>query len=408
MIEEITLDNLSYGGDAIGRLPDGRAIFVPYGIPGETVRIKIVQQKKRFARGELLEILDPSPQRVPFRCRHFSECGGCHYQHMSYAQQLVAKQNILREQLERLGGLSQPPIAETIPSPADYNYRNQIHFQAASNGKLGFFRANNKKSVLEVSECHLPHAALNEIWPLLEIAPNLPIDRIGLRLGLNDDVMVMFESKTQFDAEFNLEGLPVSVVHMNPQGSQMLAGSPYSIIPVSDRKFQVSPEAFFQVNIPVAEKMVAAIDALLPDDVGLLLELYAGAGLFSAFLAEKVDQLVAVESSSAACDDFVENLNEFENVELYQGDVGQILPLLDLAPDLILLDPPRAGVEKQVLDRIISYSAKQIIYISCDPATLSRDSRILSEGGYVPEEFIPFDLFPQTFHIEAISSWRRI
>jgi 23S rRNA (uracil1939-C5)-methyltransferase len=406
MIAELTLENPAYGGDTIGRLPDGRAVFVPYGLPGETVRVKLVQQKKRYARGELLEILEASPQRIPARCRHFAECGGCHYQQMSYQQQLITKQAILQDQLERIGGLSHPPVAAPLPSPAQYNYRNQIQFQVSSGGKLGFFRST-KKSIIEVNECHLPQGPLNEVWPLLDIDPDISIKRIGLRLGAKDDVLVAFESEEPFNAEFNLEALPVSVVHINPEGVQILAGSPYSVIQVREREFQVSAGSFFQVNTALAEKMVAMIEDLMPTRPNLLLELYAGVGLFSAFLAGKVNKLVAIESSPSACDDFVLNLDEFDNVELYQGEVEEVLPLIDLNPDLVLLDPPRTGVAKKVLESIISLSPTQIIYISCDPATLARDSRILSEGGYLPQTFIPVDLFCQTYHIETISSWRR-
>jgi 23S rRNA (uracil1939-C5)-methyltransferase len=407
MTEELTLGNPAYGGDSIGRQPDGRAVFVPFGLPGETVRIRISQQKKRYARGELLEILEPSPHRIPPRCPHFVECGGCHYQHMSYEQQLITKQNILQDQLERIGKLSQPPVAGAIPSPANYNYRNQVQFQISAGGKLGFFRAI-KKGLIEIAECHLPQGPLNEIWPLLEIDPAIQLDTIRLRLGVSDDMLVTFASAEPFNAEFNLEALPVSVVHSSPGGVQVLAGSPYNMMRVRDRDFKVSAGSFFQVNTAMAEKMVATIEDLIPAKSNLLLDLYAGVGLFSAFLARRVDKLVAVEMSPSACDDFVENLDEFDNVELYQGSVEEILPIMELGPDLVLLDPPRAGVDKRTLEKILSFSADQILYISCDPATLARDSKILSEGGYKPETFIPFDLFCQTYHIETISNWRRI
>lgn len=404
MIEELTLENPAYGGDTVGRLPDGRVVFVPYGIPGEIVRVKISQQKKKYARGELLEVLEASPHRVPPRCIHFGECGGCHYQQMSYDQQLKIKQDILQDQLERIGRLSQPPVAPAIPSPAEFNYRNQVHFQVSGAGKLGYFRGNNK-GLLEIAECHLPQNPLNDIWPLLEIDPAAQIDKIGLRLGVNDDILVSFESDKSFDAELNLEALPVSVVHNSPEGAQVLAGSPYNVMRARGRDFQVSASSFFQVNIAMAEKMVATIEELIPQKPKLLLELYAGVGLFSAFLAERVDRLVAVESSPSACDDFAINLDEFDDVELYQGSVEEILPLMELEPDLVLLDPPRNGVDKEVLERVLSYAADQIIYVSCDPATFARDSRLLLEGGYKPETIIPFDLFCQTFHIESLSSW---
>ena len=137
-IIELTPDNAAYGGDAIGRLPDGRAVFVPFAIPGERVSIKIVMDKKKFARGELVEILDPSPSRIEPRCPHFAECGGCHYQHITYHQQLLFKKKILQDQLERIGRLSSPPVEAVVPSPHQFNYRNQVKFQLDQNGKPGF------------------------------------------------------------------------------------------------------------------------------------------------------------------------------------------------------------------------------------------------------------------------------
>ena len=403
-IEELTLDNAAYGGESIGRLSDGRAVFVPYSIPGETIRVKITEDKKRYARGELLEVLEPSPFRVTPRCRHFGVCGGCHYQHIEYEQQVVIKRSILKDQLERIGKLDNPPIEEMIASPKIYNYRNHVQFHVSGGGKPGFIRAD-KKGVLDISECHLPEELLNKFWPLLEVEPQTGISTLGLRLGMGDDILLTLESSEVFDAEFNIKDLPVSVVHTSPYEVRILAGSSYTVMQVSGRNFRVSAGSFFQVNLPLAERMTAIIEELIPEGCGTVLELYAGVGLFSAFIANRADKLIAVESSPHAADDFIENLDEFDNVELYQGAVEEILPHLDIQPDIVMMDPPRAGVDKNVLEKIISIAANNIVYISCDPATLARDSRRLVEGGYTPLKFIPIDLFSQTFHIETLSYW---
>jgi 23S rRNA (uracil1939-C5)-methyltransferase len=404
MIEELTLDNAAYGGESIGRLSDGRAVFVPFSIPGETIRIRITEDKKKYARGELLEVLDPSPFRVTPRCRHFGVCGGCHYQHVAYDQQLVIKRKILKDQLERIGKLTNPPFEEMIASPNIYNYRNHVQFHVSGGRKPGFIRAD-KKGIFEISECHLPEELLNKIWPLLEVEPQTGISTLGLRLGMDDDILLTLESSNVFDAEFNVEALPVSVVHISPQEVQILAGSAYTVMQVRGRNFRVSAGSFFQVNLPQAEKMVAIIEKLIPGGCGTILELYAGVGLFSAFIASRSDKLVAVESSPQASEDFVQNLDEFNNVELYQGAVEEILPHLDIQPEIVLMDPPRAGVEKNVLEKIIATSPDQVVYISCDPATLARDARRLVQGGYRPVKFIPIDLFSQTYHIETLSYW---
>ena len=405
-IIELTPDNAAYGGDAIGRLPDGRAVFVPFAIPGERVSIKIVMDKKKFARGELVEILDPSPSRIEPRCPHFAECGGCHYQHITYHQQLLYKQKILQDQLERLGRLSSPPVKAVVPSPHQFNYRNQIKFQLDQKGKPGFIRTN-KRGVLEINQCHLPELPLADIWPLLEIDPGSGVSTLGLRLGIQDDVLVALESQHPFSAEFDIENLPVSVIHHSPGYTEVLAGSEYTLMSVKDRQFRVSGRSFFQVNTLLAEQMVADIESALPAHPGTVLELYSGVGLFSAFIAPRADKLVAIESSETASEDFVHNLDQFDNVDLYQGPVEDILPKLSIKPGVVLVDPPRTGLHKKVIGELIAMQPELLIYISCDPSTLARDSKLLAEGGFVPQKFIPFDFFPQTYHIETLSIWTR-
>jgi 23S rRNA (uracil1939-C5)-methyltransferase len=172
------------------------------------------------------------------------------------------------------------------------------------------------------------------------------------------------------------------------------------------RKYIVSAGTFFQVNARVAEKMVETVLSDLPGKKDLnILEVYCGAGLFSAFLAREVAKLVAIESSAQACEDFSYNLDEFDNIELYEAAAEIVIPALTLRPDMVLVDPPRNGLLRPVMQGLLKMRAQQIIYVSCDPATLARDARYLVEGGYELIRVIPFDMFPQTYHIESISSW---
>jgi 23S rRNA (uracil1939-C5)-methyltransferase len=402
---ELTLENPAYGGDTVGRLPDGRAVFVPFAVPGETVRIRIIEDKKKFARGELLEVVEPSPERIAPRCQHFGDCGGCHYQHLAYDQQLSIKGKILRDQLQRIGRLENPRVAAVIPSPGEFNYRNQVKFQLSSSKKPGFFRAQ-KRGVLEIKECHLPGEPLNEVWPLIEIDADATISSLVLRLGLQDDILLALQSDLPFNEEFNIETMPISVVHLGPDQVEVLAGGDHIFIQVRDRQFRVSARSFFQANTQLAEQMVSRIEAELPENPGLVLELYSGVGLFSAFIAPRSDRLIAIESADSAADDFVYNLDQFDNVELYHGPVEAILPDLHINPEVVLVDPPRTGLSKLVIESILSMQPDMLLYISCDPATLSRDSKLLVAGGYLPQEFIPFDFFPQTFHIETLSIWK--
>ena len=410
-IYEVELKSFAYGGEAIGRLPDGRAVFVPFAIPGEKVRLELVEEKRAFARARLLEVLEPSPQRIPPRCAHFGLCGGCHYQELPYPAQLAAKTAILRDQLERLGGLKAPPVQPAVASPQEYQYRNHVQFHLTPQGALGYHKPRSNE-VIAIQECHLPEPALNALWPQLAFEPLTEIERIALRLGANDDLQIILESRDPAAPDLSVEELPVSVVHLSPAGALVLAGSPDIQITVRGRSFRVSAGSFFQTNTAIAQAMVEHVLALLEQWDGLspavvALDVYCGVGLFSAFLAPHVGRLVGVEAAPSAADDFSANLDEFDNVELYEAPAEAVLPGLDLRPDLILVDPPREGIQSAALDGLLRLAAPRLVYVSCDPATLGRDARRLSAAGYQLETITLFDQFPQTYHIESISLWQK-
>jgi 23S rRNA (uracil1939-C5)-methyltransferase len=388
-------------------LPDGRAVFVPLAIPGETARIRLVEEKRAHVRAELLDVLEPSPMRLSAPCRHFGRCGGCHYQHLPYPEQLAIKTAILREQLERLGGLVSPPVAPCVPSPNAFHYRNHIQFHLTAQGKLGFYQMDGKE-VFPVEECLLPEESLSAIWPQLDFEAMPEIERIGLRLGAEDELQLILESQDLHPPEISVEELSISVAHLSTAGSLVLAGSPSVTMEVAGRAFRVSAGSFFQVNTAMAAAMIEHVlsNLRLSQDL-VALDVYCGVGLFSAFLAPRLGRLIGIESSPSACDDFVENLDEFENVALYEAPAEQALPSLEVKPDLVLVDPPRAGLDRRVLDGILAGGVPVLVYISCDPATLARDARRLIEGGYSLIKITPFDLFPQTYHIESISFWER-
>jgi 23S rRNA (uracil1939-C5)-methyltransferase len=404
---EIELKSFAYGGESIGRLEDGRAVFVPFTIPGEKARIELVEEKRSFARARLLEVVEPAAQRIPPRCVHFGVCGGCHYQHMPYPAQLEAKTTILRDQLERIGGLKTPPIQPAIASAQEYHYRNHVQFHLTRDGKLGYHKPRSEE-VFAIQECHLPEPALNSVWPQLDIEALAGIERIGLRLGAEEEIQIILESRDPQPPDLSVEELPVSVVHLSPAGALVLAGSPDIRMNVLGRDFRVSAGSFFQSNTALAQSMVEHVLALLPvEHTMVAVEAYCGVGLFSAFLAARVGRLVGIEASPSAADDFSANLDEFDNVELYEAPTEAVLPGLDIQPDVILVDPPREGIERNALDGLLRLAAPRLVYVSCDPATLGRDARRLEAGGYALEQVTLFDQFPQTFHIESISLWTK-
>jgi len=405
---ELRLEKFVYGGNALGYAQGlnarqgNQTVFVPYAFPGEKVVAHIVEGRRGYARAELVEVLEISPKRIAPRCPHFTHCGGCHYQHMSYAHELDTKTGIIYDQLKRIGRLEDPPVTPIIPSLPDWNYRNHVQFHVTHQGRLGF-HAPRSNSIVPVTECHLPEGSLNAVWPRVEFESGSGIERLGMRLGESGEVMLVLEGSSRELPEVNVE-TDISVVHLQDEDVSVLAGNDHIVMNVLDRRFHVSPGSFFKFKSANAGRVVVQIlDQLSLTPSTVVLDAYCGVGLFSTFLAPRVGKVIGIESSDSACKDFTINLEEFENVELYEAPVEQVFACLPDSPDVVLLDPPRAGLSDPVKKAILIRKPGKLVYISCDPSTLAHDVRCLVDGGYQVEQVTPFDLFPHTYHIESVS-----
>lgn len=410
---ELELTGHAYGGEAFGRAADGRMVFVPYAIPGERVRVMPTEVHQHWIRARIVEIIEPSPDRSTPRCKHFGDCGGCHYQHMSYPAQIAAKTEIVRAQLERLGKFRDPPVTATIASPSAWNTRNNLQFHLGDHGRLSFVRSHppspdpSSAALIAIDECHLPSPALDELWQRLDLETVTGLEGVSVRLGVDDQRMVVLHASSPVDVELSLE-LPASVVWADPEGVQVLAGQEFLPIEVMHRTFRVSALSFFQIHTQLSEELVRLCrDALELEPTDMVFDLYAGVGLFSAFIAEAGASVVAIEQSPWACADFESNLEEFEHVELYESAVESALSAVPQPPTAVVVDPPRAGLGRQVIQQLLDRRPTRLVYISCDPSTLARDGRMLADGGYNLERVTPVDMFPQTFHIETVSLWRQ-
>ncbi|NIS82328.1 MAG: TRAM domain-containing protein [Anaerolineales bacterium] len=399
---DLLLTGLAYGGEAFGRDADNRMIFVPFALPDERVRVQIIDAHKRWARAQLIEVLKPSDDRINPRCRHFGTCGGCHYQHMPYEAQLQVKEAILREQLARIGGIENPPVMPTLPSPSPWNTRNHIRFSLDQDGRLGF-KAAGSHDVVPIEECHLPLPEISGLWPRIEVDTDLGLSHVAVRVGVEGESMIVLQSDGEPEVDVLID-LPSSLVWLSPDGSTVLAGDDRLIFEVLGRTFQVSSRSFFQVNTALIDDLVhLVLAALSPAPGQLIFDLYAGVGLFSAFIAATGARVIAVEESPWACGNFEANLDEFEGVELYEAAVEITLPALGQVPDAVLVDPPRAGLSKEALRQLVKLQIPRLAYLSCDPATLARDAKQLVSSGYRLEISTPIDLFPQTYHIESLT-----
>jgi 23S rRNA (uracil1939-C5)-methyltransferase len=405
-LETVTLEKLVYGGDTLARLADGRAVFIPHGLPGEKVRIQAFDEKRDHVRAELVEVVTPSALRIDPKCGHFSICGGCHYQHLPYPVQLETKAEILKDQLGHISRIKDPPVIEITPSTEEWNYRNHMQFHLTGEGRPGFVDFKSR-GVFAVEECHLPEPALNSLWPSLEFEPDTGVERVSLRVGEENEILLILDSDNLEMPMVELEA-GISMVHQAGEDVVVLAGNDHLTMKVNDRTFHVSAGSFFQVNTRMAGKMVDhLLNTLQVSPATTLLDVFCGVGLFSAFFARRVGKVIAIESSASACEDFVTNLDEFDNVSLYQASAEQVLPSLQEKPEVVIVDPPRRGLQKRSLEALVALAAQQIAYASCDPSTLARDASRLIAGGYRLADVRLFDLFPQTFHIESISIFEK-
>ena len=406
MQTNIKIEKCVYGGDGLGRLPDGRAVFVPFTLPGELVTIEFSDEKGKFARGKLIEVLVPSPKRVSPPCPHFGVCGGCHYQMLAYEDQVQLKAAVLREQLERLGGLSFSQALEFTPSPHPFSYRNQVQFHPLTDGRLGYMSAEGNQ-LIPIQTCLLPLQGIQDAWPQIDIAEDQELTRVTFREDSRGEILALLEGVDPEPPDLETD-LPISLVYKAKDSPRlfMLAGEDSLYFSLQGKDYLVSPESFFQVNQEVAEAMLKYVLSELPStSIPEILELYSGVGFFSRFLAERCLHLVAIEAAPSACYDFVDNLNAFDHVELYEGAVEEVLPSLVTSlphPQLVVLDPPRSGLQSKTREALLSLAPEQIIYVSCDPASLARDLKVFMANGYELKNLRGFDMFPQTYHIETV------
>jgi 23S rRNA (uracil1939-C5)-methyltransferase len=400
---ELTLTEHAYGGESLGRDPSGRPVFVPYVLPGERVVVEVTEAHPTWARGRPLDLLQSSPGRLAPRCRHFTHCGGCHYQHMTYEAQLRAKTAILSTQLARLAGLADPPVRPIVAAPDPWNYRNHVQFGVDPAGRVTLQAAGAGRS-FRVEECHLPEPAIAGLWPRLDLPSGLPVERVSLRAGSGGDALIAFHGAGPPAIELE-SSTEASVVWLGEDELVVLAGDGSIEISVHSRTFSVSAGSFFQVHTALLAPLVdLVLEALAVRPGEVVYDLYAGVGLFSAFLADAGATVLAVEESPSACADFERNLADLE-ASLFASTVEQALPILPSRPDAALVDPPRAGLSQEALVALVDRAPHRLVYVSCDPSTLARDARRLGLAGYALDHITPIDLFPQTFHIESVSRW---
>lgn len=404
----VELTTMAHGGDALGR-HEGKVIFVPYAIPGETVRAEIIEDKEHYAFARLVEVLDSSPQRVDPPCPFFGQgrCGGCQWQHIEYGTQLRLKADILADQLERIGDIEEPTVQSTVPDETGWTYRNHAQFHPAPGGGLGFqraFRGGGGAEVMPIEYCMILHPLVSELYDVIDLDVGGLI-RLVLRAGTTTgDLLIGFEMEEDKPPALESDEAVSCVLLLGEGGYANLIGDNYITEVVAEQAYRISAASFFQVNTSQAAKLVRlAVKHLDLQGGETVLDAFCGVGLFTTHIAEQAELVIGIESSLSAVDDLLVNTEDLDNVEIVEGAVEDVLPEITVPVDAVLLDPPRGGMERSALDALIELDPTRIVYVSCDPATLARDAKRLGRSGYRLVESRPVDMFPQTYHVESVS-----
>ncbi|MGB9710226.1 MAG: 23S rRNA (uracil(1939)-C(5))-methyltransferase RlmD [Thermodesulfovibrio sp.] len=380
---EIHLTGIAHLGEAIGKY-DGKVVFVPYGIPGETVKAKIIKDEGDYLRAEIVDLVEPSFFREDPPCKLFGVCGGCSFQHVTYSYQIKLKEIVVMEQLKRIGGFENPEEFTLLTIKADhpYNYRNRADFSINRQKLLGFkMRASHK--FIHVDYCHLMHQKINEILNVLQgKTPKRKTHNVTIRYGVNTGQWLV---QPEMDTEEIETG--------QKNYTEKLLG----------HEFLISAPSFFQVNTYQAEKLIETVLKYIDGDDRVIIDAYAGVGTFTVFLAKKAKRVIAIEESRSACKDAQINIKNFDNIIYLCKKTEEALYEHSIDADAIVLDPPRVGCMKEVLEAISEKRIKKIIYVSCEPSTLARDLKYLGQKGYKLIEVQPVDMFPQTYHIENVA-----
>jgi 23S rRNA (uracil1939-C5)-methyltransferase len=411
-ILELQTERMAAGGAALAR-HEGRVIFIPYALPGERVRARVRSGRKGWSEAELIEVLEDSEDRVEPRCPHFGrgKCGGCHWQHASYGAQLRYKTAVVREQLERIGKIDDPPVSPCIGMEKPWRYRNNVQMRNTPEG-LGFVR-EDKRGIHPIDVCFIMNDAIYPLFEAIDGRQHPEIERLVLRGSeRTGERLVIVEGDVPVDPLLSLpEGVPVA--QREHKGRVRTPGGTASYHErVGERLWRIGADSFFQVNTLQAEMLLQVVAEMLGPLEGTetLLDAYAGSGLFGLSLADYVRHTYLVESHPTAVANARHHAAGRRDVTIIEKPVESALPRwLDWGrrPDLVLLDPPRAGCKEVVLETLGEMAAPTIIYVSCDPATQARDIRHLLDMGYELDGVQPVDMFPQTHHIEAVAKLRR-
>ncbi|MDP7068014.1 MAG: TRAM domain-containing protein [Acidimicrobiales bacterium] len=394
MSKRVNIYDLAVGGEGVGRLEDGRIIFVAGAAVDDELVVELIEEKKRYTRGEIIEVVSAGEGRREPLCRHVhAGCGGCDWQHLSEEAQIEAKISTVRDALIKLGSI-EPPEVGYVAGPESLRYRTTVRV-GIKNGRPAYRRSRSNQLV-QVSDCPIAHPLMDDIFAegFFGTANEVTI-RVGARTG--DRLVMGHPTADEFE-------LPAGVVQIGKNQTRRGA-SAHIIEEVAGVEWQISARSFFQSSPEGAEMLVALVaEWLTAQDSGeqVLVDLYSGVGLFSGTVGDWFQKVIAVESATSAVSDATNNLGG--HVAIHHMQVEKWVPEL---ADVVIADPPRAGLRAQGVEIIRKTQAPHVVLVSCDAGALGRDAALMASGGYELDQVDVLDMFPQTSHVEVVSGWIR-
>jgi 23S rRNA (uracil1939-C5)-methyltransferase len=448
---ELWIDRMAYGGKGIAHL-DGLVVFVEGAIPGDRVMARVFRKKKDYAEAKPEELLDPSPDRINASCPYSGYCGGCTFQHLRYEKQLEYKKGHIKDAMYRIGAIDNVLVHDVIPSDRIYGYRNKMEFSFSdrcwlpaeeyAKGEreggfgLGLHMPGTFFKVMDIDACLLQHDAgnliLNEVkrcvkesgvpvyglkshrgfWRFLTLRYSTAFDEWLVNLVTSEEdrgaVMPLSEALCK-----GFDKIKTVVNNINTRKAAVASGEREIILTgegyirdmIGPHTFQVSANSFFQTNSSGAGRLYEkVVEYAELEGHEVVLDLYCGTGTIPIFLSKKAKEVIGMEVVGAAVQDAERNCisNDALNCRFILGDIRETLPDIRFKPDVLIIDPPRAGIHEDILKGIMSMAVKKVVYVSCNPATMARDIGRISDR-YLVKEIQPVDMFPHTYHIEAVA-----
>lgn len=401
---EVEIEKLDHQARGIAHINE-KIVFVENALPLEKVKVRIVKENKKIMEAVVMEYITRSKDRVESSCHYYKECGGCDLLHLSYEKQLIYKENKIKEIMNRYAELDEKLIKSIVPSPNQYNYRNKITLKVKN--KIGYYKKKSYE-IVEIENCLLANKKINEIIKQVsKISIPSSINELVIR-SINEDevsLTIYLQQKENIDNFINKLNNNFNSIKIILENKVLKEIGKSNIIGRLDKyDYQMSQTAFFQVNTQQTINLYDKIKQYVKDfNTPTTLDLYCGTGSIGIYISEYASKVIGVEINSEAIENAKINAknNKIENIEFLAGDAKTVLSQNNYSADLVIVDPPRSGLDLDVVIDIIKINPKDIIYVSCDPITLARDLKLFSNK-YKVIEITPFDMFPNTYHVECV------